>query len=202
MKEIIRQIIDASPEKMISYAEYMEQALYHPEEGYYIKERQKIGKEGDFYTSSNVSDVYGKLIGKWFAKHSRKLGLPPSVCEVGAGNGRFARAFIQGWNELNDERLTYSIIEASPYHRKLQEAELKGLEEVKILYASTFADTGMKQGLIFSNELFDAFPVHVVEKSEGIVREVFVGLDYGCLKEIMVPVKDERIISFFKGPRT
>lgn len=196
MKEIIRQIIDASPEKMISYAEFMELALYHPEEGYYIKERQKIGKEGDFYTSSNVSDVFGKLIGKWFAKNSRKLGLPPAVCEIGAGNGRFARAFIQGWNDLNDERLTYCIVEASPYHRKLQEAELNGLEDVKLLYGSTFADTGMKEGLIFSNELFDAFPVHVVEKSEGIVREVFVGHDNGQLKEIMAPVMDDRITAF------
>ena len=196
MKEIIKEYIEASPEKMISYAEYMELALYHPEEGYYIKERQKIGKEGDFYTSSNVSDVFGKLIGKWFAKNSKSLGLPPTVCEIGAGNGRFARAFIQGWNELNDEHLSYCVVEASPYHRRLQEAELYGLENVRILYASTFAETGMKQGLIFSNELFDAFPVHVVEKSEGIVKEVFVGHNNGQLKEIMVPVMDDRITAF------
>ncbi|WP_226677287.1 class I SAM-dependent methyltransferase [Mesobacillus jeotgali] len=196
MKEIIKEFINASPDKMISYAQYMELALYHSEEGYYIKERQKIGKEGDFYTSSNVSDVFGKLIGKWFAKNFRNLGLPPSVCEIGAGNGRFARAFIQGWSGLNDETLTYCIVEASPYHRKLQKAELNGLEDVKILYGSTFADTGMKQGLIFSNELFDAFPVHVVEKHEGIVNEVFVGFDNEQLKEIMLPVMDDRITAF------
>jgi SAM-dependent MidA family methyltransferase len=196
MKEIIKEIIDASPEKMISYAEYMELALYHPEEGYYIKERQKIGKEGDFYTSSNVSDVFGKLIGKWFAKNSGNLGLPPCVCEIGAGNGRFARAFIQGWKEMRDETLAYYIVEASPYHRRLQEAELNGLGDVDILYADEFAETGMKQGMIFSNELFDAFPVHVVEKSEGIVKEVFVGHENGQLKEIMAPVTDDRIIAF------
>jgi SAM-dependent MidA family methyltransferase len=199
MKEIIKEIIDASPEKMISYAEYMELALYHPEEGYYIKERQKIGKEGDFYTSSNVSDIFGKLIGKWFAKNCGNLGLPPFVCEIGAGNGRFARAFIQGWKELRDETLAYYIVEASPYHRRLQEAELNGLEDVDVLYADEFAETGMKQGMIFSNELFDAFPVHVVEKSEGIVKEVFVGHKSGQLKEIMAPVTDERIIDFLNG---
>lgn len=199
MKEIIKEIIDASPEKMISYAEYMELALYHPEEGYYIKERQKIGKEGDFYTSSNVSDIFGKLIGKWFAKNCGNLGLPPFVCEIGAGNGRFARAFIQGWKELKDETLAYYIVEASPYHRRLQEAELNVLEDVDVLYADEFAETGMKQGMIFSNELFDAFPVHVVEKSEGIVKEVFVGHKSGQLKEIMAPVTDERIIDFLNG---
>jgi SAM-dependent MidA family methyltransferase len=196
MKEIIRQFIDASPAKKITYAEYMELALYHPEEGYYIKERQKIGKEGDFYTTSNVSDVFGKLLGKWFAKNSANLGLPPSICEIGAGNGRFARAFIQGWNELKGERLTYWIVEASPYHRKLQEAELDGLDYANILYANSFADTGMSEGFIFSNELFDAFPVHVVEKNEGIVKEVFVGFENGKFIEIMVPVMDDRIITF------
>jgi len=196
MKEIIKEFIEASPGKMISYAQYMELALYHPEEGYYIKERQKIGKKGDFYTSSNVADVFGKLIGKWFAKNSGTLGLPPCVCEIGAGNGRFARAFIQGWNELNDERLSYWIVEASPYHRKLQAAELDGLENVDILHADAYEETGMEKGLIFSNELFDAFPVHVVEKSGSVITEVFVGYENGQLKETMVPVMDDRITAF------
>lgn len=196
MKEIIRQYIEASPEKMISYAEYMELALYHPVEGYYIKERKKIGKEGDFYTSSNVADVFGKLIGKWFAKSFESFGLPPSVCEIGAGNGRFARAFIQGWNEANEETLSYWIVEASPYHRKLQASELFGLENVEILYGDTFESTGMKQGLVFSNELFDAFPVHVVEKSAGVVNEVFVSHENGQLKEVMIPLKNDEINAF------
>ncbi|WP_226642509.1 class I SAM-dependent methyltransferase [Mesobacillus subterraneus] len=198
MKEIIKQYIEASPEKMISYAEYMELALYHPEAGYYIKERKKIGKEGDFYTSSNVADVFGKLIGKWYAKNARALCLPPSVCEIGAGNGRFARAFIQGWNEVNEETLCYRIVEASPYHRKLQTAELNGLENVDILYGDAFANTGMKQGLVFSNELFDAFPVHVIEKCESVVNEVFVGYENGQLEEVMIPVENEKIKAFIK----
>lgn len=196
MIEIIKQFIEASPEKMISYAEYMELALYHPEEGYYIKERQKIGKEGDFYTSSNVADVFGKLIGKWFAENHGTFSLPPAVCEIGAGNGRFARAFIQGWNEKSVQKLSYWIVEASPYHRKLQAAELSGLENVDILYADTFEGTGMIQGMIFSNELFDAFPVHVVEKVEGVVKEVLVGHENGQLKEVLVPLENERIIAF------
>ena len=198
MKEIIKQFIEASPEKMISYAEYMELALYHPEEGYYIKERKKIGKEGDFYTSSNVADIFGKLIGKWFAKSFKSLDLPPSVCEIGAGNGRFARAFIQGWNEVNEETLSYWIVEASPYHRKLQAAELNGLENVDILYGEAFENTGMKQGMVFSNELFDAFPVHVVERSESVLYEVFVSYENGQLKEVMVPVMNDEIFRFIK----
>jgi SAM-dependent MidA family methyltransferase len=196
MKEIIKEFIAVSPKKMITYADYMQLALYHPEEGYYIKERQKIGKKGDFYTSSNVSDVFGKLIGKWYAKKWRDLGLPPSVCEIGAGNGRFARAFIEGWREMNAETLTYYIVEKSRYHRSLQNAELTGLEDVMIVHGDTYAETEMHKGMIFSNELFDAFPVHVVEKIEGIVHEVFIASENDQLKEIKVPVSDERIIKF------
>ncbi|WP_079509736.1 class I SAM-dependent methyltransferase [Mesobacillus jeotgali] len=196
MKELIKEFIESSPKKMITYADYMELALYHPQGGYYRKERQKIGREGDFYTSSNVSDVFGKLIGKWYAKECGALELPPFVCEIGAGNGRFARAFIEGWKELKAEMLTYYIVETSPYHRSLQEAELGRLEHVRIVYGDTFADTAMDHGLIFSNELFDAFPVHVVEMKEGLLQEVFVGWENEKFKEINVPVSDPRIIRF------
>ncbi|RSD27484.1 SAM-dependent methyltransferase [Mesobacillus subterraneus] len=196
MKEIISKYINESTNQMISYAEFMELALYHPEHGYYIREKQKIGKEGDFYTTSNVSDVYGKLIGKWYAKNYQTLGLEPAICEVGAGNGRFARAFVQGWNEIDAALLTYCIVETSPYHRTLQGQELEELKNVKFVHANAFTETEMAEGLVFSNELFDAFPVHVIEKKQGIIHEVFIGCENEQFKEIMVPLENEKIISF------
>lgn len=196
MKEIIREYIAASPKKMITYADYIDLALYHPQEGYYMKERKKIGREGDFFTTSNISDIYGKLIGKWYAKKAESLGLPAAVCEIGAGNGRFARAFIQGWNDVSKELLIYYIIEASPYHKKLQSEELKGIGNAEIMYANSFAETGMDQGLIFSNELYDAFPVHVIEKNEGVLQEVFIAWEDGDLIERLMPLHDDRIASF------
>ncbi|MGA9226933.1 MAG: SAM-dependent methyltransferase [Mesobacillus sp.] len=198
MKEIISKVIALSPLKLISYAKYMELALYHPSNGYYIKNRQKIGKDGDFYTTSNVSDVFGKLIGKWFAKNSGSLGLPPSVCEIGAGNGRFARAFIAGWNELSDSDLTYYIVEESPYHRELQSEALSELDNVQVVYAHTYADSGMNEGLVFSNELFDAFPVHVIEKRQDVIHEVFIAYENEQLIEKFVPVENEKIIAFLQ----
>jgi SAM-dependent MidA family methyltransferase len=196
MKEIISKVIALSPLKMISYAKYMELALYHPSNGYYIKNCQKIGKGGDFYTTSNVSDVFGKLIGKWFAKNRGSLGLPPSICEIGAGNGRFTRAFILGWNELSDLALTYYIVEESPYHRDLQLEELSGLENVHVVYAPNFAESGMREGLVFSNELFDAFPVHVIEKREGVIQEVFIAYENERFTEKFIPVENEKINAF------
>lgn len=198
MKEIIRQFIDASPQKMMTYADFIDLALYHPEAGYYITERPKIGRDGDFFTTSNVSDVFGKLIGKWYAGNAANLGLESSVCEIGAGNGRFASAFVQGWNEITAKPLTYYIVEESPYHRRLQADEFSSLPNVEFVYAGTFADTGMDHGLVFSNELLDAFPVHVIEKSEGVIKEVFVGFENGQFKEILAPLTNERIIAFLR----
>ncbi|KIY22310.1 MULTISPECIES: class I SAM-dependent methyltransferase [Mesobacillus] len=196
MKEIIKEVIEASPKKMITYADYMQLALYYPKKGYYMTQRQKIGKGGDFYTTSNVSDVFGKLIGKWYARKYDELELPPAICEIGAGSGRFAKAFIEGWQEQSTKTLSYYMIEKSPYHRSLQNGELAGLENVNIIHSDTLAETKMEQGLIFSNELFDAFPVHVVEKRDGVVHEVFVTSENDQLKEMKIPVSDERIRAF------
>ncbi|WP_423407389.1 class I SAM-dependent methyltransferase [Heyndrickxia sp. MSNUG] len=198
MKEIISKVIASSPHKMISYAKYMELALYHPSKGYYIKNRQKIGKGGDFYTTSNVSDIFGKLIGKWFATNIGSLDLPPFICEIGAGNGRFARAFISGWNECSDAALTYYIVEESPYHRELQSEALGRLDNVHVVHAPTYADSGMNEGLVFSNELFDAFPVHVIEKRQDVIQEVFITCENEQLIEKFVPVENEEIIAFLQ----
>ena len=63
----LAKLISHSPNHLISYAEYMEAVLYHPDLGYYMKNKQKIGRKGDFITTSNISDVYGRIIAKWFA---------------------------------------------------------------------------------------------------------------------------------------
>jgi SAM-dependent MidA family methyltransferase len=198
MKEIIKQLIAASPNQMISYADFIANALYHPKKGYYMKNKQKIGKDGDFYTSSNLANTYGNLLGKWFARSVGKLGLPPAVCEIGGGNGRFARAFIEGWNEFTDQNLTYYLVETSPYHRGLQAEALRELKDVKFIHANAFEEVEMSEGLIFSNELFDAFPVHVIEKIDGLVHEVFVGIENGELIEKVKPLVNEKIFSFIE----
>lgn len=196
MNEIIKQLISSSPDQMISYADYIGAALYHPEKGYYMKKNQKIGKTGDYYTTSNVSNIYGYLLGKWFALSAEKLGLEPVVMEIGGGTGRFARDFVQGWTELSDLVLTYYLVEVSPFHREVQAQLLTGLNQVEIVQISTVGEAGMKEGLVFSNELFDAFPVHVVEKKDGMVFEVFVAYENDQFIEKKKPLMNEGIIAY------
>jgi SAM-dependent MidA family methyltransferase len=173
MQNVIIEKIKQAPNQRINYAEFIELALYHPTMGYYMRNQVKIGKDGDFITSSNISDIFGSIFSKWFLKQVKENNIEPSVCEIGAGNGRFAKAFLDSWIKNTDIPLTYYIVEASPYHRQLQQDILPIGENV--FHVEQLTQLKPFDGLIISNELFDALPVHVIEKRNGQLYEVMVG---------------------------
>ncbi|GLB58184.1 class I SAM-dependent methyltransferase [Cytobacillus sp. NCCP-133] len=191
MLDFLIDYIKNAPLKMISYAEYMEQALYHPEYGYYKKNKTKIGPEGDFITSSNISDIYGRTVAKWFYKEALNHRLPYQVCEIGGGNGRFAKAFIEEWNLISSDKLHYYILETSPYHRQLQREQISFSENIRQI--ESLNKISPFKGMIFLNELFDALPVHVIEKTREGLSEIMVTINEGQLTEIAVPLKDKAI---------
>lgn len=196
MLNFIIDYIKKNPSGRITYADYIHQALYHPQFGYYMKEKSKIGREGDFITSSNVSDIYGQALAKWFFKQVNSYQFPPSICEIGAGTGRFAKAFIEEWNKQTSEPIHYFILEESPYHRELQQELLAFNENIKQI--DNLIEVAPFHGLIFSNELFDAFPVHVIEKRGNKLMEVMVTIENDQLAETMVPLNNEEIFSFIE----
>jgi SAM-dependent MidA family methyltransferase len=196
MLNYLKQRISDSPLGYISYAEFIEAALYHPEYGYYMKEGVKIGREGDFYTTSNISDLYGRLVAKWYGKLVREYGLSANVCEIGAGTGRFAKAFIEEWHKSMTEPLSYTLVEASPYHRQIQKESLDTFWELNIIQVENLSDIKDFDGLIFSNELFDALPVHVIQKVEGDLFEVIITCQENQLTEVLVPLGNEQIQQF------
>lgn len=182
------------PNQMIPYSEFIADALYHEELGYYMKESEKVGRKGDFITTSNISDVYGRLLAKWFLKLMKEYDLPPVVCELGAGTGRFAAAFIDEWKKQTDEILEYWIVEASPYHRKLQQELISFDGQIRQVQA--LEEVPPFRGFVFSNELFDALPVHVIEKHDGKLKEVMVSIEGNKLIEKVVPLENEEILAF------
>src|SRR5262245_31062756 len=94
----------------ISFRDFMEEALYHPQFGYYSSSRNPIGREGDFYTSSDLDPVFGKLLAQKFSAMASTLGIPAenfSVLELGAGRGLLARQILQ------HQRFPYFILERS-----------------------------------------------------------------------------------------
>ncbi|MFD2446049.1 class I SAM-dependent methyltransferase [Bacillus sp. CGMCC 1.16607] len=196
MDNIFIEKINQEKNKLITYAQFIELALYHPLKGYYMRDRVKIGKDGDFITTSNVSPIFGAVFSKWFLYQVMNNGIDPYVCELGAGNGRFAKAFLDTWKNETDIPLSYYIVETSPYHKKLQEEILpigEGVYQVEHL-----SELKPFHGLVFSNELFDAFPVHVIEKQNGQLFEVMIGWDGQQLIEKLEPLHNPNIFTFLE----
>jgi SAM-dependent MidA family methyltransferase len=194
MQKIIIEKIKQAPHQLISFAEFIELALYHPTMGYYMRNQVKIGKSGDFITTSNVSDIFGSIFSKWFLKQVTENNVSPVVCEIGAGNGRFAKALLDSWRRITDLPLTYYIVETSPYHRQLQREILPIGENV--FQVNELMELQPFDGLIISNELFDALPVHVIEMRNGELFEVMVGWKDDQFVEHSVPLINPSIQAY------
>lgn len=158
-------------------AEFMEHALYHPIEGYYMKENTKIGKNGDFYTASLVSDVFAKVWADLFIRTIADNNLDPIVVEFGGGSGHFARQVQDSWSLTSINHISYVIVEPSPYHKSLLETKLSGfpitilssLDELIVRYPSF-------KGIIFANEVLDAFPLRIFQQKNDEWYEKGVSL--------------------------
>ncbi|MDQ0339147.1 SAM-dependent MidA family methyltransferase [Caldalkalibacillus uzonensis] len=218
LKEELISRISAEPEKMISFRDYMDLCLYHPRDGYYMQERNKIGKQGDYYTSSSVHPVFAETLAHFVYKICQTWGTGISFCEMGAGTGLFAGQFLDALQDIDEEAYQsarYIIIEKSPYHQKEQ---LKHLTEhtAQVIWAeepvgnAAGDNTGGKHkvenplssfaGILFSNELVDAFPVHMVEKKDGTLWEICVGYDevHDRFVEHRRPVENELIVAYLE----
>lgn len=200
MKKILKEMIQQSSRQSISYSEYMNAVLYHSKKGYYMTEKIKIGSEGDFVTSSNVANVFAKLFAKLWISMIEKEKIPQNICEIGGGNGRFANAVLQEWKEISPETyedLTYTIIETSPYHRKLQENTI--LDFHKVTQVPNISQMSKFEGILFANELFDAFPVDMIELKDNCLFEVRISINSeGELEDVFVPLKNKEILTYLE----
>ncbi len=183
----------------LSFAAFMEQALYHPEYGYYMTARQRIGKAGDFFTSSSVSALFGRLVARQLAQMDELLaGDTFEIVEQGAGEGHLALDVLDGLAAEFPEvyaRLVYRLIEVSPDNRQRQARVLTAHAD-KVAWCDA-QDWSIASGCFLSNELVDAFPVHVVEKHAGVLQEVFVVNRNGVLGEELRPATDSRLTEYF-----
>ncbi|MEA2206779.1 MAG: hypothetical protein QOE77_3555 [Blastocatellia bacterium] len=170
------QIVGEGP---ITFRDWMEAALYDELDGYYRrKDRSRWGRKGDYRTSPERSVVFAATFARYFAALYRTLAGPNewTIVEVGAGNGQFAQGVLGTLQHRYPEVLaaTRYVIDDLGAHPQLENkfasfgdrVQFKSLAEVEPMGA----------GIIFSNELMDAFPVHRVIVSNGQLRELYVSV--------------------------
>jgi SAM-dependent MidA family methyltransferase len=196
--ELRRRIVEIiHREGPIPFSRYMEVCLYEPGLGYYARPREQFGKAGDFYTSSDVHAVYGRLLCRQFEEMWRAMGSPKQIdlLELGPGRGLFMLDVLD-WAAKKfpsfADALHIRAVETSEWLRdRLRERLGKYIAHEKLTIHSTIADAAPKLGhvlLVFANEFFDALPVDVVSH-DGEIR---VGCDdQNCLVEVTVPVRPE-----------
>ena len=167
----------------ISFAEYMHMALYDPDHGYYVTGRARMGWEGsDYFTSADVSTFFAHALARQLTLWWQKLGQPARfiVLEQGAGKGNLAQEIIT-WAR----RTTPDFYAALDYRME----DMRTGQDANAPLAIPDTPT---PSVIFSNELIDAFPVHVVETRNAKLYEVYVDVANGHLCEVLdEPVSSE-----------
>lgn len=162
----------------IPFSRYMRMCLYEPSLGYYARPREQFGKAGDFYTSSDVHAVFGRLLCRQFEEMWRVLGSPKQIdlVELGPGRGLFALDVLD-WAQKKfpdfAAALHYRLVETSEWLRDKQRERLGAhIASERATIHSTIEQVKPRLGhlvLVFGNEFFDALPVDLVTP-EGEIR--------------------------------
>lgn len=178
---IIERIRDQGP---LTFAEYMRMALYEPGYGYYVSGPARIGWEGDFYTSTDIGSFFAHCMGRQLQQMWERLGKPHpfTVLEQGAGRKHLADE-IQVWAR----REAPAFADALDYHTM----DIRSGQN-----ALAISEDDLAPRVLLSNELVDAFPVHVVEVRASKLYEVYVNLQDGRLSEILDEPSSEDVARY------
>jgi len=200
-EQIEREIRQRGP---MPFSRYMQMCLYDPTAGYYSRNAEQFGKAGDFYTSSDVHAVFGRLLARQFDQMWQALDRPPKIeiLELGPGRGLFARDVLDWSGKKSPDffaALTYTMQESSPALRaKLQDALENHLasgkavasqespEERPTIHRSLAPGTPL---IVFANEFFDALPVEIL----GTAGKLHIALENNRLHEVWLPPPDEEL---------
>jgi SAM-dependent MidA family methyltransferase len=190
-QKIEQEIHERGP---IPFSRYMDLCLYDPELGYYSGTSEKFGKAGDFYTSSDVHAVFGRLLARQFAEMWRVLGSPKQIelLELGPGRGLFAQDVLD-WSEKKFpdffHALRYTLVESSRSLRERLQTTFSsrtGTGRVAVVSGGASKTAAAGSGspeaaptrprtldadvpiIIFANEFFDAFPVEVLSEKGSL----------------------------------
>ncbi|HEX8846795.1 MAG TPA: SAM-dependent methyltransferase [Pyrinomonadaceae bacterium] len=171
-------------EGAISFRDWMQTALYDEREGYYKRsDRERWGRAGDYRTSPERSPLFASTFASHFSRLYEEMGAPVAwtIFEAGAGPGHFAAGVLRTLRDFYPHVFSatkYLIDETSADGRERARARLAEFADRVEFAALSESNEPARHGLVFANELLDAFPVHRVTMRRGKLLESFV-----CLNE-------------------
>ena len=198
--------INKSSQQRITFADYMNLVLYHPQYGYYSSGTVTIGSKGDFFTSPSLGADFGELIAEQLIEIWDILGHPNpfTLVEVGAGSGLLAAdilAYFQSQNINLLKAIEYIIVEQADglIARQTNLLETWRKKNLKIFWKSwqDIAESSLV-GCIFSNELVDAFPVHQIAIAQKQIQEIYVTYTEGEIREAIDQISTPKIEDYFE----
>jgi SAM-dependent MidA family methyltransferase len=197
LADFIRQAIrETGP---MTFARFMEEALYHPERGYYSSGRCEIGRHGDYFTNASVGPLFGRMLAAQFAEMWEVLGRPGDfvIVEQGAHHGDFARDALIAARERSPDffaSMRYRIVEPFAVLEERQRATLAEFHS-KVGWERSLDDLAPFCGVHFSNELLDAMPVHLIARNEENTgwQERWVGLSGDDFAFVERPIANEAL---------
>ena len=200
--EIVRDRINHSPQQQITFADYMELVLYHPQHGYYASSESRISTGGDFLTSPHLADDFGEMLAVQLYQMWQIVGSPQvfSIVEMGAGQGLLAAQILDCCSRVYPEffrSIDYLIVEVASAMISAQQARLKDLP-VRWCGWDDIIDRSIV-GCFLSNELIDALPVHQVIVSEDKLQEIYVTIadDSNVFAETIDALSTDRLEQYW-----
>lgn len=177
---LIKRIAMGGP---ITLADYMAECLMHPAHGYYQQQRV-FGRDGDFITAPEVSQMFGEMLGLWCADRWIAMGRPArfNLIELGPGRGTLMADMLRATKAVPGFGTAARVcfIEASQRLRGLQAEKVPGVS-----WHNRLTDVPTGPSILIANEFFDALPIHQFEKQGGKWLERGVGADGDTLKPVL-----------------
>ena len=184
-------------ESPLAFERYMELCLYHPEYGYYARGNLP-SKKGDYITSPCIHKIFGATLACQIIEIYELLKKPEDflIVEVGAGQGFLANDILE-YSEKKGYTFNYLIIEPFSIIRETQEKTLLKFKS-RMKWVKSLEEVPKFKGVFLSNELFDSFPVRLIQKNGRKINEVWIEIKNGNIKEVLEEIENDRILEIIE----